>query len=77
MWPKPTGPCENSGKVLPFDPNHVTITMENSNNGTLDYLIKTLTHYLDFLKEETEINPIKDSYKVQIRVELGKNILNK
>ena len=75
MWPKPTGSCENSGKVLNFDPYHVTITMENSNNGTLDYLTKTLTHYLDFLKEESGID--RGSYKVKIRVELGKHILNK
>ena len=79
LWPKPTGVCQNNGNVLHFNPRNVTINMENPNDGTLDYLEKTLEHYLSFLipNNTDEENPPITGYNVKIWVEIGKNLVNK
>ena len=66
-----TGNCNNTGSVQNFDPEDVTIKVQNNNGDTFDYMNKTLHHYLDFLKIKS--NPPSDGMAIKINVDIGKS----
>jgi len=72
LWPKPnegSGSCNNTGSIANFNPNDVTIEMQNENKNTLDYLTSTLHKYLDFLKIKTNDTNEARSIKINVDIE--------
>ena len=65
-----TGTCTNSGSVVEFNPDDVTIEMQNSNEKTFEYLNQTLNDYLDFLKIKS--SEVSGGSRIKISVDIGK-----
>ena len=75
------GSCSNSGVVRKFDPNRVKIEMLEENDGTFDYLNRTLIDHLRFLTSEfdQQIKPKyqqderedDDDLQIKIKVNIG------
>ena len=64
------GTCTNSGSDVEFNPDDVTIEMQNSNEKTFEYLNQTLNDYLDFLK--TKSYDATGGAPIRINVDIGK-----
>ena len=64
-----SGSCTNTGSFATFNPNDVTIEMQNENKKTLDYLTTTLNKYLDFLRVKS--NDSSEALRIKINVDIG------